>query len=213
MRRLGRSCRAIPGLTFKDVDHVTQWSYCSGGGAGLPIAKPEITAAISERRLQQAAELGVDTLVSACVWSERPLTAAGEQAGIEVCDLIELVAQSAGIDVDCHPLRPNDDDCHYGRSHGACEELEAILGEPEAALTNITSRINRTRVPAPFPVHRWEEHTFLRRWCFLGPASRSRRLSSLPTATAFRSLHARAALGWPTAQCRCEAASLSTSSA
>ena len=28
--------RAIPGLTFKDVDHVTQWSYCSGAGGGLP---------------------------------------------------------------------------------------------------------------------------------------------------------------------------------
>ena len=26
--------RAIPGLTFKDVDHVTQWSYCSGAGGG-----------------------------------------------------------------------------------------------------------------------------------------------------------------------------------
>ena len=36
--------RAVPGLTFKDVDHVTQWSYCSGGGGGLPIEKPEITA-------------------------------------------------------------------------------------------------------------------------------------------------------------------------
>ena len=30
-----------------DVDRVTQWSYCSGGGGGLPIEKPEITAEIS----------------------------------------------------------------------------------------------------------------------------------------------------------------------
>src|SRR5690606_3551252 len=70
--------RAIPGLTFKDVDRVTQWAYCSGGGGGLPIEKPEITAEISRRRLEKAAELEVDTLVSACVWSERPLSAAGE---------------------------------------------------------------------------------------------------------------------------------------
>jgi heterodisulfide reductase subunit D len=92
--------RAIPGLTFKDVDHVTQWSYCSGGGGGLPIAKPEISADISRRRIGQAAELEVDTLVSACVWSERPLTAAGQEAGIDVVDLIELVAEAAGIDID-----------------------------------------------------------------------------------------------------------------
>ena len=91
--------RAIPGLTFKDVDRVTQWSYCSGGGGGLPIEKPELTAEISRRRLEKAAELEVDTLVSACVWSERPLTAAGDEAGIEVRDLIELVAESAGIEI------------------------------------------------------------------------------------------------------------------
>jgi heterodisulfide reductase subunit D len=90
--------RAIPGLTFKDVDHVTQWSYCSGGGGGLPVEKPEITAEISRQRLARAAELEVDTLVSACVWSERPLAAAGGEAGIEVRDIIELVAESAGIE-------------------------------------------------------------------------------------------------------------------
>ena len=91
--------RAIPGLTLKDVDRVTQWSYCSGGGGGLPIEKPEITAEISRRRLQKAEELEVDMLVSACVWSERPLTAAGAERGIEVRDIIELVAESAGIDI------------------------------------------------------------------------------------------------------------------
>jgi heterodisulfide reductase subunit D len=88
-----------PGLTFKDVDHVTQWSYCSGGGGGLPIEKPEITAEISRTRLARARELGVDMLVSACVWSERPLATAGHDVGIEVADIIELVAESAGIDI------------------------------------------------------------------------------------------------------------------
>jgi heterodisulfide reductase subunit D len=90
--------RAIPGLEFRDVDRVTQWAYCSGGGGGLPIAKPEITAEISRRRVEKAADLEVDMLVSACVWSERPLTAAGDACGIEVRDIIELVAESAGIE-------------------------------------------------------------------------------------------------------------------
>ena len=72
--------RAIPGLTFKDVDHVTQWSYCSGAGGGLGIERPDLTAEISRRRMERAAGLDVDTLVSACVWSERPLTEAGEGA-------------------------------------------------------------------------------------------------------------------------------------
>jgi len=92
--------RAIPGITFRDVDHVTQWSYCSGGGGGLPIERPDLTAEISRRRLARAAELEVDTLVSACVWSERPLAAAGEERSIEVMDLMEIVAQAAGLSQD-----------------------------------------------------------------------------------------------------------------
>ncbi len=38
-------------------------------------------------------------LVSACVWSERPLATAGHQVGIEVADIIELVAEAAGIEI------------------------------------------------------------------------------------------------------------------
>ncbi|GAA2885691.1 hypothetical protein GCM10010472_49860 [Pseudonocardia halophobica] len=91
--------RSIPGLTFHDVDRVTQWSYCSGGGGGLPVEKPELTAAISERRLGHAAELGVDTLVSACPWSERPLSEAGDKRDIDVIDIHEIVAESLGIEV------------------------------------------------------------------------------------------------------------------
>jgi heterodisulfide reductase subunit D len=91
--------RAIPGLTFHDVDRVTQWSYCSGAGAGLSVEKPELTARISARRLDKAAELDVDTLVSACPWSERPLSAAGEERSIDVVDVHELLAESLGIEV------------------------------------------------------------------------------------------------------------------
>jgi heterodisulfide reductase subunit D len=92
--------RAIPGLTFVDVDHVTQWSYCSGAGSNLWVEKPELTAEISRRRVAQAKELdGVDTLVSACPWSERPLTEQGKAQGIEVFDIFELVAEAAGFEV------------------------------------------------------------------------------------------------------------------
>ncbi|MBV9425613.1 MAG: (Fe-S)-binding protein [Solirubrobacterales bacterium] len=92
--------RAIPGLTFVDVDHVTQWSYCSGAGSNLGVAKPELTAEISRRRVAKVRELdGVDTLVSACPWSERPLTEQGEAQGIEVYDIFELVAEAAGFEV------------------------------------------------------------------------------------------------------------------
>ncbi len=82
---------------------MTQWSYCSGGGGGLPVEKPELTAAISASRLEKAAALEVDTLVSACPWSERPLTEAGEAANIDVIDIHELLAESLGITVGGSP--------------------------------------------------------------------------------------------------------------
>lgn len=92
--------RAVPGLTFVDVDHVTQWSYCSGAGANLFVEKPELTAEISRRRVARVKELdGVDTLVSACPWSERPLDEQGRAQGIEVYDIFELVAEAAGYEV------------------------------------------------------------------------------------------------------------------
>ena len=91
--------RAIPGMRFEDVDRVTQWSYCSGGGGGLPIEKPELAAKISAQRLERAAELDVDTVVSACPWSERPLSEAGDAQDIDVLDLHELFAQSLGVTV------------------------------------------------------------------------------------------------------------------
>jgi heterodisulfide reductase subunit D len=91
--------RAIPGLTLHDVDRVTQWSYCSGAGGGLPVEKPELTAKISAARMDKAAELAVDTLVSACPWSERPLAEAGAARDIDVVDLHELLAESCGIEV------------------------------------------------------------------------------------------------------------------
>src|ERR671913_30975 len=50
-------------------------------------------------RLERAAELDVDTLVSACPWSERPLSEAGDAQDIDVVDLHELFAQSLGIAV------------------------------------------------------------------------------------------------------------------
>ena len=91
---------AIPGLEFVDVDHVTQWSYCSGAGSNLAVEKPELTAEISRRRIAKAKELdGVDVLVSACPWSERPLTEQGEAQGMEVFDIFELTAEAAGFEV------------------------------------------------------------------------------------------------------------------
>ncbi len=108
--------RSIPGLDFTDVDRVTQWSYCSGGGGGLPVEKPELTAAISASRVEKAVALEVDTLVSACPWSERPLGEAGATVDLDVIDIHELLAESLGITV--------------GGSHGVTNDPVTDDGAP-----------------------------------------------------------------------------------
>jgi len=41
---------------------------------------------------------------------------------------------------------------------GVIEELRGIIGDEDRVLPGMSSRVNRTRVPAPFPVHRWADH-------------------------------------------------------
>jgi len=48
------------------------------------------TSSVNRSTVQLAGLLG---------WSERPLSAAGDQQGIAVMDLFELVAEAAGIEV------------------------------------------------------------------------------------------------------------------
>ena len=91
--------RAIPGITFKDVDRVTQWSYCSGGGGGLPIEKPEITAEICQparRQGRRARGRHADQRVS--VVRAPALAPPAHEANLGVMDLFELLAISAGIE-------------------------------------------------------------------------------------------------------------------
>jgi hypothetical protein len=66
----------------------------------MRIERPEIADEIARRRMDRAADLEIDTLVSACVWSERPLfeQGANRNPSIEVRDLMELVADAAGLD-------------------------------------------------------------------------------------------------------------------
>ena len=142
--------RAIPGLDFRDVDRVTQWSYCSGGGAGLPVEKPEVTAKICDGGWSMRRELEVDTLVSACPWSERPLSRGRRGARDRRRRHPRAARRVAGARA--HERRR---ERHPGRR--ALAELARVLG-PDHLITSKPARMHRARVPAPFPVHRWADH-------------------------------------------------------
>ena len=141
--------RAIPGLEFVDVDRVTQWAYCSGAGSNLWVEKPELTAEISRRRIEKAKG------------SRRrrarvrlPLVGAAAEPS-----RARRPGWRCSTSSSSSPRRPD------SRSEMAIatlpetviDELVAICGA-EHVFTGASALYNRARVPAPFPVHRWEEH-------------------------------------------------------
>ena len=78
----GRSCGRSRGSRSSTSTTSPSGRTAPAPAANLAIEKPELTAEISRRRVEKAAALdGVDTLVSACPWSERPLDRAGQGAG------------------------------------------------------------------------------------------------------------------------------------
>ena len=95
----GRSAEPSPGSRSTTFDRVTQVVVLLGGRR--PAARREAGAHRSYQHPTPRAgrDADVDTLVSACPWSERPLTAAGAAASIDVVDLHELLAEALGIDV------------------------------------------------------------------------------------------------------------------
>jgi len=87
--------QAIPNVQFKEMKDNRELSLCCGGGGDVEMGNPELTAAVSRRRLAQAQEVGAEVIVSACQQCKRTLTSAArrEKARVRVLDLTELVWQ------------------------------------------------------------------------------------------------------------------------
>jgi len=93
-----RILRAIPGLRLIEMAENRQGSHCCGGGGNLESFAPEVSQSISRRRIRQAAEVGAETLVSACQQCERTLSnaARAERLRMKVKDVVEVVLEALG---------------------------------------------------------------------------------------------------------------------
>ena len=87
----------IPGLEFQEMERIREWAWCCAAGGGVRTAFPEEMAKwAAGLRLEEAADTGADTLVTACPFCEQNL---GESAkagdyGIEVVDILKIVAEA-----------------------------------------------------------------------------------------------------------------------
>jgi Fe-S oxidoreductase len=92
--------RSLPGVEFVDVSPVAQWSYCCGkGSASFKALHPDTSYRIGTKRLQAAADIGVERLVVACPHCEDQLTDVRARSGavVEPVHVLALVAQAMGL--------------------------------------------------------------------------------------------------------------------
>ncbi len=88
--------RAIPGVELIEMQRAKSYSFCCGYGGGVRKNDPELALKLAKNRVQEALQLGVDTLVTACPFCVRGLSdgASELQAQVKVLDLVELAAQA-----------------------------------------------------------------------------------------------------------------------
>jgi Fe-S oxidoreductase len=100
---------AIPGLELVEMERSREAAWCCGAGGACREAFPAYSAATAAERLTEAASTGAEALVTACSRCELNFSegvsaardgasgAATSAADLEVWDVLELVALSAGL--------------------------------------------------------------------------------------------------------------------
>jgi Fe-S oxidoreductase len=80
--------KAVEGL--REFSRARAEAECSGGGGLLPVTMPNTADAISEHRLEEVKEAGLDRVITACATCKRRLG----RSGVNAIDLIELLADA-----------------------------------------------------------------------------------------------------------------------
>jgi len=96
-----RILNAIPGIEFVEMTRIREYAYCCGGGGGVPQAFPEMARHTALHRLDEAASVGAEYLVTACHHCRANLSGAQGSVGaaaLPVVDIIDLVYEAAGIE-------------------------------------------------------------------------------------------------------------------
>lgn len=85
--------KAIPGIEYVEMQNNRAWSWCCGGGMSVNyFATQDLATWSAQQRLQEAAEAGVDALVTACPHCIANFRRAARQTklGIGILDLAVL---------------------------------------------------------------------------------------------------------------------------
>jgi heterodisulfide reductase subunit D len=100
---LGRGCgvydaprnilRAIPGIQLVEMERNRRWSWCCGGGGGVPEADPELAQWTAADRMHEASATGAELVLTSSALCQRSFSDL-KQPALPVQDLLEFVYQA-----------------------------------------------------------------------------------------------------------------------
>jgi Fe-S oxidoreductase len=92
---------AIKGIDFIEMYRIREYSYCCGGGGGVPLAYPDLARSTALDRLEEAVDVGAECLVTACHHCRANLSSSQQSLDkplLPVVDIVDLVYEAAEID-------------------------------------------------------------------------------------------------------------------
>lgn len=100
---LGRGCgvydppreilKAISGVQLVEMERNRRWTWCCGGGGGVPEADPELAQWSASDRMREARETGADLILVSSALCQRSFNDL-KQTGLPVQDLLEFAHQA-----------------------------------------------------------------------------------------------------------------------
>ncbi len=89
---------AVPGLRHREFTDSREWALCCGGGGDIEILDADLSAHVSTDIVDEAGEIGVDTIITACQQCKRVIKGAATKtkSGHQVLDISEIVLKAMG---------------------------------------------------------------------------------------------------------------------
>ena len=84
---------AIPGVELVEMERNRRWSWCCGGGGGVPEADPELAQWSAQDRMSEAKRTGAELVLTSSALCQRSF-ADLKETSLPVQDLLEFVAQA-----------------------------------------------------------------------------------------------------------------------
>jgi Fe-S oxidoreductase len=84
---------AIPGVELVEMERNRRWSWCCGGGGGVPEADPELAQWSAQDRMSEAKRSGAELVLTSSALCQRSF-ADLKETSLPVQDLLEFVAQA-----------------------------------------------------------------------------------------------------------------------